>query len=262
MAESLSIQQAVRFLERVYGIAAQEGKAGSLTNWISVKDANDYNRALRRGVCLTAIRAVNDDPKHDIFSTFPGATDDLYYKAALDAFLPAIRMRAQSDALKTLDSQASTIDSIKRQVRDPQIARRLNGNAVKIQKVGSVLDLPVTDKARLPELTADEVKQIVNSQASGTVLSRLKRTIYMREARRSSDSTLLLLMAPPNGVAIVNAFAKNAAEGQRVAGETLDACNDAVVDMQISLNKVADYIWKFPPALGTGSTRLANEVGR
>lgn len=261
MAEPLTLKEAVRFLDRVYAIALERKMEGSLVHWVSVADSKERYRVERRGICRSAIRDVNDNPNREIFSNYPGNTDDLYYQAALDAVLPEVNSRAQAAALATLFQQQATIGDIQRSVRDPKNAKRLNVEAVNVKKVGDVLDLPVTVKTELPALTAAEAKQVVTS-GSGNVLSRLRRTIYIREVRRANDSLLFQLVVPPNGVALVDGFAKSIGDGQRLAENTFDACKEATLGMQTKLQGELDYVWKFPPALGKASANVAQSVGR
>jgi hypothetical protein len=261
-AEPLTLPEAVRFLEQLHACAVNAGKAGSIARWISVFGADDRQRAVRRGLSLKAIRAVNDVPGRDIFARYPGATEDTYYQAALDAFIPRVRRQARVDALVTLAAQVVTIGQLARDVRDDKIAARLHTAAIPVWNVVRVLDMPVRKKGEVSALTPEEYAELFKKSAKADVVTRLRRVICMREVRKSGDQLLLRLMAPQTGTQIVAAFANGVPAGRLAAARTLGACNSAVLETHADLLKDTDRIWKLRPPLGSGSAKIAAEAGR
>jgi hypothetical protein len=186
-------------------------------------------------------------------------TYDRAYANSTEILAPRIRDAAQQWTLETLESQAKIVGQVKLFVG--QYSNLLHNAA---QEVHANLR-----RVEGQELTSSQMKAITGESGNKegkTVQERLNRVTYMRTVldlggKSSEESKLPMrrlyrLMVHPKGVGLVDEFAASTEDGRDYAMEVIEESEDAMQSLRGNLLDDESLVWRYPPALTAGVSRI------
>jgi hypothetical protein len=260
------LDTAADFIERVYTRAATTKYINNLGLWINPDETKGSEYVTVRDSVLSDV--IQNSPLY-----IPGVeAKRKYYKAQLDVFIPALEAASRAWAIDDLTAQTKRLVPLLLAVKAQD--SRLHAAAVDVKKLVNAGNFV------LPSLTADQIREITNEsrRGKGTVQTRLKRMEYMYAVQKArapkrgekpvnaaakpaapwedAGEYLFYLMAHPQGVQIMDAFAKSSSDGWNAASGIITDSLKAIVKIQADLNGDKVMIWRLTPAVSAGVAQL------
>src|SRR5437588_777653 len=169
------------------------------------------------------------------------------YDRAVATLMPEVAAAARAWAISNLNKQELRIGQLLNATS--MLAEQLHCDAGKAKAT-----LPEV----LPTLTPEEHRKIADSRQGGgaTVAIRVRRARYMYAVRQIDNKNLLLLMAHPRGVTLVDRWAEGVKEGREYSEETIEECRAAIRALIGDLGEDQGLIWRLPAAIGPGVASL------
>ena len=276
-AKIQSFNTAVDFLERVFLRAStNDYGARRLVQWIDPA-INEHKFV-----------SVRDSVISDVLQKGPIYKDTLaakreYYKEQILNFVPVVEAAARRWALDDLSAQtlkvAQLLPAKPRAAELHKAARAIRAtvDATKLRTIGGrSYSVPTFV---LPTMTGDEAREVTGeSRTGGTVATRLRRMFYMYalrsapivakgatplSAQAEAYKNLVMLMAHPRGVEIIDAFARSPEAGWDFTTGLMSDTFTAIGTLQRDLVTDETLVWRFPPAIAAGvaSLGLRNRAG-
>jgi len=232
--------EAVRLIEAVYDNARERKVAGSIGTWIQ-PPMNSTGRAVLDSLLSLVL---NGDSRPEA-ATVRGQRQ--LYDRAVATLMPEVAAAARAWAISNLNKQELRIGQLLNATS--MLAEQLHSDAGKAKAT-----LPEV----LPTLTPEEHRKIADSRQGGgaTVAIRVRRARYMYAVRQIDNKNLLLLMAHPRGVTLVDRWAEGVKEGREYSEETIEECRAAIRALIGDLGEDQGLIWRLPAAIGPGVASL------
>jgi hypothetical protein len=240
LAAGTAVAPAARFCGQVFQ-RATSGSREPPAGWVSPTAVSPWRDA--------AVGAVLRDQLGQLFLVDHARH---LYDVNARAFMDAVRTSAIDYVDALLDRQVPVIQTLLDVVeRDGERLRQASLAALRYSQTQRI------DSASGVVAHPDEAAALARRRPGGpSVMDAFERVRFTRAAKVGEDRDLQKLMAHPQGVAILKAYARAMDEGTRAARSRLRESLVAIPTVRLRIRTDPLAIWRLPAAIAGGVERL------